>query len=485
MSVSNMMKAYAKFALLLLFPLAVAAQTAVSPFSGAYFTFTDPATGLLCSGCKLATYSAGTTSPLATFIDSSGTTTNQNPIILDAAGGAFIWTAQGSYYKFALSDPLGTLLWTVDNLPGGGSGAGGSGAVNSGTAGQVAVYVSGGTTVSGASAINGITVDGSSPVAIGYVANVSSDIQAQLNALAPLASPALTGIPTGPNDSCGAHAGMLVNEAYVSACGGGGGGGSWTGTAGQFTYFSSTNAQPIGNPHWSDASSQLQATIPIQVNDSSGLGGGFNGVEGTAPTGTSGTDYVWADGTAHRIKMNNNGGTTQVVPGVTSAGTAGDLYSVATDAYGLVDSSIPALSVLQLGARQLTCYSPGAMGTSASTPYAMGACGGSAGSFTTRLSSGIPAVLFPVATSITGMYATCTTKGTSSGDALFVYTRPALSATWTQSIMTVPYGSGQTNETMYSDTTPLSILAGEQVAVAAVSTGSSSALANCSVTLTY
>ena len=481
----NMLKAYAKFALLLALCSVAGAQTAVSPFSGAYLTFTDPATGLLCAGCKLATYSAGTTSPLATFVDSTGTTTNQNPIILDAAGGAFIWTAQGSYYKFALSDPLGTLLWTVDNLPGGGaSGGGGSGAVLTGTAGQVAVYPGNGTTVSGASSINGITVDGSSPVAIGYVANVTSDIQAQLNALAPLASPAFTGIPTGPSDSCGAHTGMLVNEAYVAACATGGGGGG-PGSAGEFCFYSSTGNTCIGSSNWGDQGTYLQAFEPIHVYDPSGLGAGFEGAEGTAPSGVSGSDAVWADSAAHRVKMNNNGGTSQVVPGVTSAGTAGDLWMVPTDTYGLVDSNIPALSVLTLGSRQLTCYSPGTMGTSASSPYALGACGGSAGNFTTGLGSGNPAVLFPTATSITGMYALCTTKGTSSGDALYVYTRPAGSATWTQSIMTVPYGSGQSNETMYSDTTPLSILAGEQVAVAAVSTGSSSALANCSVTLTY
>ena len=44
----------------------------------------------LASGC-VATYSAGTTTPLQTFTDSTGMVPNQNPVMLDASGRAAIW----------------------------------------------------------------------------------------------------------------------------------------------------------------------------------------------------------------------------------------------------------------------------------------------------------------------------------------------------------------------------------------------------------
>ncbi len=52
----------------------------------------------------------------------------------------------------------------------------------------------------------------------------------------------------------------------------------------------------------------------VAINDGTGHGGGFNGTEGTAITGASSHDALWADSTDHRFKMNNNnGGATDVV----------------------------------------------------------------------------------------------------------------------------------------------------------------------------
>jgi len=85
-------------------------------------TFTDAA-GLPCAGCKLYTYSAGTTTPLATYVDSAGVSQNPNPIILDASGGpqtpsgstGGIWLGRNSY-KFILKTATGTTIWTADNV---------------------------------------------------------------------------------------------------------------------------------------------------------------------------------------------------------------------------------------------------------------------------------------------------------------------------------------------------------------------------------
>lgn len=68
-------------------------------------------------GGKLYTYSAGTTSPLATYTDSTGTSANTNPIILDSRGEANVWLGVGSY-KMILKDSVDALIWTVDNILG-------------------------------------------------------------------------------------------------------------------------------------------------------------------------------------------------------------------------------------------------------------------------------------------------------------------------------------------------------------------------------
>lgn len=68
---------------------------------------------------KLATYAAGTTTPQATYIDSTQTTPNTNPIILNARGECNLWLDPTLTYKFVLTDVLGSVVSTVDNIPGG------------------------------------------------------------------------------------------------------------------------------------------------------------------------------------------------------------------------------------------------------------------------------------------------------------------------------------------------------------------------------
>jgi microcystin-dependent protein len=66
-------------------------------------------------GGRLYTYAAGTTTPLATYADAAATTTNPNPIILDARGEASVWLG-ASTYKFRLTDSSGNEIWTVDYI---------------------------------------------------------------------------------------------------------------------------------------------------------------------------------------------------------------------------------------------------------------------------------------------------------------------------------------------------------------------------------
>jgi hypothetical protein len=67
-------------------------------------------------GGKLFTYSAGTSTPVATYTDSTGGTPNTNPIILNSRGEAQVWLTPNVGYKFVLQDRFGNPIWTVDQL---------------------------------------------------------------------------------------------------------------------------------------------------------------------------------------------------------------------------------------------------------------------------------------------------------------------------------------------------------------------------------
>jgi hypothetical protein len=69
------------------------------------------------AGGKLYTYTAGTTTPLATYTDYGGGTANPNPIILDSRGEANVWLGSARY-KMKLTTSVNVDVWTVDNVNG-------------------------------------------------------------------------------------------------------------------------------------------------------------------------------------------------------------------------------------------------------------------------------------------------------------------------------------------------------------------------------
>jgi hypothetical protein len=82
--------------------------------------FTDSNNSALVSG-KLFTYQAASTTKLTTYTDSTGSTPNSNPIILDYRGECNCWIPPNTAYKFTLApstdtDPPTNPIWTVDNL---------------------------------------------------------------------------------------------------------------------------------------------------------------------------------------------------------------------------------------------------------------------------------------------------------------------------------------------------------------------------------
>jgi hypothetical protein len=91
----------------------------LSAFAGAGWQFFSN-TGQPLSGGLLYTYSAGTTSPIATYTSSAGNIAHTNPIVLDAYGRVpnEIWLTVGSAYKFVLQDSAYVQIGTWDNISG-------------------------------------------------------------------------------------------------------------------------------------------------------------------------------------------------------------------------------------------------------------------------------------------------------------------------------------------------------------------------------
>jgi hypothetical protein len=77
--------------------------------------------GNVLTGGKIYTYQAGTTTPLATYTSSSGSTPLSNPIILNAAGRVptgEIWIDYAELYKFVVTTSTDVLIATYDNVGG-------------------------------------------------------------------------------------------------------------------------------------------------------------------------------------------------------------------------------------------------------------------------------------------------------------------------------------------------------------------------------
>jgi hypothetical protein len=91
----------------------------LSAFAGAGAQFFTDDNEVL-SGGRIYTYAAGTTTPLATYTSSAGTTANPNPIILDAGGRLpeDMWLSAGLTYRFVLQDSDSVQIGAYDNIPG-------------------------------------------------------------------------------------------------------------------------------------------------------------------------------------------------------------------------------------------------------------------------------------------------------------------------------------------------------------------------------
>lgn len=78
------------------------------------------ATGAPLSGGKIYTYLAGSTTPAATYTDSTGGTPQANPIVLNSLGfvASPIWLTGGVSYKLVFTDADDVSIRTVDEVSG-------------------------------------------------------------------------------------------------------------------------------------------------------------------------------------------------------------------------------------------------------------------------------------------------------------------------------------------------------------------------------
>jgi hypothetical protein len=110
--------AAALWAAFLLPGTAVEAADYLSPLPKQRF---EDSNGNACTGCKLFTYQAGSTTKQSTFTDSTGGTPNANPIVLDTRGEANVWLPATQAFKYTLApstdtDPPSNPIWTVDQI---------------------------------------------------------------------------------------------------------------------------------------------------------------------------------------------------------------------------------------------------------------------------------------------------------------------------------------------------------------------------------
>jgi len=90
-------------------------QTYYAALPNAKVQFFDSAGKPVAYG-RLYTYEAGTSMPQPTHTDSTRTTPNANPVILDSAGQADVWLSLTSPYRLVLKTSEEVTVWTIDSV---------------------------------------------------------------------------------------------------------------------------------------------------------------------------------------------------------------------------------------------------------------------------------------------------------------------------------------------------------------------------------
>ena len=121
-------------------------------------------------------YAAGTTTPAATYTDSTGATPNTNPIVLNARGEASVWIPINTSLKFVVTDTLGNVIRTVDQVINNQMTSNYGGVDTGGANAYVLTYAASFTSYTSGVAVNFIpanTNTGASTVNVNSIANVA------------------------------------------------------------------------------------------------------------------------------------------------------------------------------------------------------------------------------------------------------------------------------------------------------------------------
>jgi len=282
------------------------AQTAVVLAPVPQLQFFDQSGRPLAFGCVF-TYQVASVNPLSSYTDYSGTTLNQNPVILSAGGSANIWLQAGLAYTFRVKAAGGTncasgsTLYTVDGI-GGGSTVLTTNVPFSSTpifvdAAQIQLFL---LTLTGNATAQPMSFVGVTPPGIIYF-QISQDGTGGHS----------FSWPANTIGGCtiGASAGQVTTQEFM---------------------YDGANATAVGpcvvgnGPainFGAGAGSSLVLATTLQVAGFSLFNGGFGCVEGGVVGGIALDDVLWCDSVTHRLNFNNNNGGQDQVVGAKSTDT--------------------------------------------------------------------------------------------------------------------------------------------------------------------
>ena len=370
----------------------------LSPLAGAGWQFFDNL-GIPLAGGLLYTYTAGTTTPQATYTSNTGTIANANPIVLDAAGRTAnqVWLTTGGAYKFVLQTSAAVTIGTYDNVSG----------INDFTGAPFAP-TAGSTSITTLGTITTGTWN-ATPIGVAYGGTGLTSIPARSVPVANVANVYTTLTPAA-GQSIRINAGNTAWEAYTPTTAS-----SFSGTNGQaftssgtFTIPSSITAVKVTVVGGGGGSGSAISTGVCTTASTAGGGGGGTAISyltGLTPANTLSVT-IGAGGTAGTSGSGGTGGSslvasgTQTITTITAIGggfSAGvtDFYSGSSGAGGsatngtinLVGGGGEASSVSASGTGGSSTFGGGARSqiiTSTSAGIAGGNYGGGASGATAR-----------------------------------------------------------------------------------------------------
>lgn len=334
----------------------------------------------LNGGCVF-TYSAGTSTPLATYTDYTGLYQNTNPVILDSSGEAVMWLSANAYRLVLYSNggvncASGTQQWTLDFvtpppfLAGNNAWTGNETHSGTETFNAAVVLNSGGSlngTISGSPNFSGNPTFSGNP---SFSNNQSFPSGISTDTISGTFTSGGTFNITGANGT-GGFAGEAVNRNGGNGSSTGGGGGNVIDTAGSAATanFAGGQVEQFGGAGMGTAAGGAISRTAGTGGSTAGTGGAIIDTAGTGGAGGNGGDIdelpgaagaggktgSFVIGTSGRIKFQVNATSQAPTCGSSGIGGAGTctLANYSSDSNGRIILT-PAAGVAALGLITLT-----------------------------------------------------------------------------------------------------------------------------------